>query len=179
VGFFIAGSDQSRFGVAYGMIPDYQAVLSVPFGALGLRIEQDSLTGIDFLPASVPSMPPQGVFARHASMALQRYFEDPHQPFNLPLELGGTPFQQRVWQCIAAIPVGKTITYSELAERVGSGPRAVANACGANPVPVIIPCHRVLARNGVGGFMQGRELGSLSIKQWLLAHERGESHTAG
>lgn len=157
----------------------YQAVLPVPFGALGLRIEQDTLTGIDFLPASVPPTPPQGAFARQVSATLQHYFEDPHQPFDLPLELGGTPFQQRVWQAIAAIPVGETITYSELAEKVGSGPRAVANACGANPVPVIIPCHRVLARGGLGGFMQGREQGSLSIKQWLLAHERGESRTAG
>ena len=76
------------------------------------------------------------------------------------------------------IPAGSTITYADLAQRAASGARAVANACGANPVPVIIPCHRVVARHGLGGFMRGREAGALGIKQWLLAHERSESvHT--
>lgn len=158
---------------------EYQAVLTVPFGALGLHIEHAQLSGIDFLPASVGPMAPADAFGQVASMSLQRYFDDPSHDFQLPLLLKGTPFQKRVWQAIAAIPSGMTLTYSELAEKVSSGPRAVANACGANPVPLIIPCHRVVARNGLGGFMQGRTQGSLSIKQWLLAHERGESRTVG
>lgn len=158
---------------------EYQAVLRVPFGALGLRVERDQLSGIDFLPATAEAVAPQGELGRMASASLQQYLANPRHNFRLPLLLKGTPFQQRVWQAIAAIPSGSTLTYSELAAKVDSGPRAVANACGANPVPVIIPCHRVVARTGLGGFMQGRERDSLSIKQWLLAHERGESSTAG
>ncbi|MDR2220511.1 MAG: methylated-DNA--[protein]-cysteine S-methyltransferase [Methylobacillus sp.] len=153
---------------------NYQAILTVPFGALGLRMSCNTLTGIDFLPAT-PPIPPQTAFARKVYAALQGYLADPHRSFDVPLELGGTAFQRRVWQGIAAIPPGETLTYSELAEKVGSGARAVANACGANPIPVIIPCHRVVARNGLGGFMKGREQNSLSIKQWLLAHEHGKS----
>jgi methylated-DNA-[protein]-cysteine S-methyltransferase len=158
---------------------EYQAVLRVPFGALGLRVERDQLSGIDFLPATAETVAPQGELGRLASASLQQYLANPRHNFRLPLLLKGTPFQQRVWQAIAAIPSGSTLTYSELAAKVDSGPRAVANACGANPIPVIIPCHRVVARTGLGGFMQGRERDSLSIKQWLLAHERGESSTAG
>jgi methylated-DNA-[protein]-cysteine S-methyltransferase len=158
---------------------EYQAVLRVPFGALGLRVERDQLSGIDFLPATAEAVAPQGELGRLASASLQQYLANPRHNFRLPLLLKGTPFQQRVWQAIAAIPSGSTLTYSELAAKVDSGPRAVANACGANPIPVIIPCHRVVARTGLGGFMQGRERDSLSIKQWLLAHERGESSTAG
>jgi methylated-DNA-[protein]-cysteine S-methyltransferase len=158
---------------------EYQAVLRVPFGALGLRVERDQLSGIDFLPATAEAVAPQGELGRMASASLQQYLANPRHNFRLPLLLKGTPFQQRVWQAIAAIPSGSTLTYSELAAKVDSGPRAVANACGANPIPVIIPCHRVVARTGLGGFMQGRERDSLSIKQWLLAHERGESSTAG
>lgn len=82
----------------------------------------------------------------------------------------GTAFQQRVWQAIREIPFGKTSTYSEIANKIGSGPRAVANACGANQLPILVPCHRVVAKNGLGGFMQGAD-GGLAIKKWLLKHE--------
>ncbi|HAJ71366.1 MAG TPA: cysteine methyltransferase, partial [Methylophilaceae bacterium] len=74
------------------------------------------------------------------------------------------------WSAISAIPLGQTRTYSELAAQIGSGPRAVANACGANHLPLVVPCHRVVAKNGLGGFMGGKEAG-LKIKKWLLQHE--------
>ena len=89
---------------------------------------------------------------------------------DIPYAISGTSFQQRVWKAISAIPVGEVLTYSDLAKKVGSGPRAVANACGANRLPLLIPCHRVVARNGLGGFMKGVD-GGLKIKSWLLAHE--------
>lgn len=109
-------------------------------------------------------------FIRHVATQLMRYFEDPLSALDLPVVLAGTPFQKLVWRAIAEIPPGKTMTYSALAQRVGSGPRAVANACGANRLPLLIPCHRVVAKNGIGGFMQGAE-GGLAIKTWLLRHE--------
>ena len=103
---------------------------------------------------------------------LESYLQDPKTALDLPLSLHGTAFQQRVWRAMRAIPPGSTLTYGELAQQLDSGPRAVANACGANPIPVVIPCHRVVAHNGLGGFMQGRVQSSLAIKQWLLSHER-------
>jgi len=99
-----------------------------------------------------------------------RYLQQASYEFSLPVVQVGTSFQQKVWQAIAAIPRGQTRTYSELALQIGSGSRAVANACGANRLPLVIPCHRVVAKNGLGGFMQGTHNGWL-IKQWLLQHE--------
>ena len=98
------------------------------------------------------------------------YLQQPHQAFSLPAQLAGSAFQQKVWLAILAIPLGQTRTYSELAAQLQSGPRAVANACGANRLPLLIPCHRVVAKNGLGGFMRGNKNG-LAIKRWLLAHE--------
>jgi len=91
----------------------------------------------------------------------------------LPLRAAGTAFQRRVWGRIDAIPSGKTRTYGELANEIGSGPRAVGNACGANPYPVVVPCHRVVAADGrLGGFAGNRAGFLLDVKRWLLNHER-------
>lgn len=105
-----------------------------------------------------------------ACQQLVSYLKQPTTFFDLPLDQQGTVFQQKVWQAIATIPCGQTRTYGELALQIGSGPRAVANACGANQLPLVIPCHRVVAKNGLGGFMQGKQ-NSLAIKKWLLQHE--------
>jgi len=82
----------------------------------------------------------------------------------------GTPYQQRVWKAICAIPAGQVATYQEIAQQLGSGARAVANACGANHLPLLVPCHRVVAKTGLGGFMRGNPKGK-TIKTWLLKHE--------
>jgi methylated-DNA-[protein]-cysteine S-methyltransferase len=154
------------------MSTGYQAVIEAPFGALGLRVVDGMLAAVDFLPAGTPFQAPGDPLAREIGESLAGYLRNPHQALDFPLYAAGTPFQQRVWNALRQIPIGKTLTYTELAQRVASGPRAVANACGANPIPIVIPCHRVVAKGGLGGFMQGREVDSLSIKQWLLAHER-------
>jgi methylated-DNA-[protein]-cysteine S-methyltransferase len=134
----------------------FDAVLAAPFGAVGIRASDDFLLGLDLLPEN-----PGEKQALH----------DPQTSLDFPFAVPGTPFQRRVWREIARIPAGSTLTYGELAQRVGSGPRAVANACGANHVPLIVPCHRVVARHGLGGFMQGDARG-LAIKEWLLRHEK-------
>lgn len=157
----------------------YHAVLSAPFGALGVQLQDGRLTAIDFLPVATLVPAPDDAVTQAICARLADYLRNPHCQLDLPVLPCGTPFQQQVWQAIRAIPVGTTLTYSELAERVGSGARAVANACGANPIPLVVPCHRVVAKHGLGGFMGGRDAGPLSIKQWLLAHERGESSPAG
>lgn len=117
----------------------------------------------------------QDPIANHPSLKqitqeILAYLQRPHEAFSLPAQLAGSAFQQKVWLAILAIPLGQTRTYSELAVPLQSGPRAVANACGANRLPLLIPCHRVVAKNGLGGFMRGDKNG-LAIKRWLLAHE--------
>ncbi len=105
------------------------------------------------------------------------YFREPTRRIDLPVQLRGTPFQRRAWQLIAAIPPGATRTYGELAADLGSSARAVGGACRANPCPLVVPCHRVVARRGLGGFAGDRNGRLRDIKRWLLAHE-GVSITA-
>ena len=110
--------------------------------------------------------------AKEAVRQLRAYLKDPRFQFSLPLQPQGTHFQRRVWAGIAAIPAGATRTYGEVAAAIGSGPRAVGNACGANPYPLVVPCHRVVAAHqGLGGFARQRGGFLLDVKRWLLAHE--------
>lgn len=148
----------------------YHALITAPFGAVGLRVQDDFVIGIELLADAREPYAANQPFVQHAVRALQRYFKSPARALDLPYLTGGTVFQQRVWKAIADIPAGEVLSYSELAQRVNSGPRAVANVCGANRVPLLVPCHRVVAKSGLGGFMQGNPHG-LAIKQWLLAHE--------
>lgn len=104
-----------------------------------------------------------------AAAQLVEYFLGERRVFDLPLAPEGTAFQQRAWQALSAIPFGETRSYGELAARIDSVPRAVGGACGANPIPVIIPCHRVLAAQGRPGGYSGK--GGLVTKGILLAHE--------
>ncbi|HEY8118284.1 MAG TPA: methylated-DNA--[protein]-cysteine S-methyltransferase [Methylophilaceae bacterium] len=150
----------------------YDAVIAAPFGAIGIHTQDDFLISIELLTEKRVEKLPADAFVQNVVNQLKQYFHNPRVPFNVPYAVKGTPFQKRVWRTIAAIPSGQTLSYGELAEKVGSGPRAVANVCGANQVPLVIPCHRIVAKNGLGGFMQGKENGLL-IKQWLLAHEQG------
>jgi methylated-DNA-[protein]-cysteine S-methyltransferase len=107
---------------------------------------------------------------RRAARALQDYFDGGDAASDLPLAPAGTAFQQRAWAAMRAIPRGETRTYGEIARDIGSTGRAVGQACGANPIPLLIPCHRVTAANGaLGGFSGGD--GPVT-KQWLLDHER-------
>ena len=150
---------------------EYQAKLKAPFGMLGICCTADALTGIDFLPASERPQAPTNAFAARVCEQLQRYFDDPRAPFNLPLELHGTPHRQKVWRATLDIPCGQTRSYGDLATELRSAAQAVGQACGANPIPIVVPCHRVVGKAGLGGFMQHTEGESLDIKRWLLKHE--------
>nr|VFK59540.1 MAG: O-6-methylguanine DNA methyltransferase [Candidatus Kentron sp. TUN] len=99
------------------------------------------------------------------------YFKDPEWYFALPLAPDGTPFQQRVWRALQSIPPGKTISYGILAARLRTCARAVGNACRMNPIPIVIPCHRVVGARSLGGFIGSRVGEPIAIKQWLLTHE--------
>ena len=103
---------------------------------------------------------------------LQEYLSGRRSCFELSIELHGTAFQQRVWQQMRSIPFGEVMSYGQLAKQIGSSARAVGGACRANPVPLFIPCHRVVAANGIGGFAGDSSGGRVSIKEWLLSHEQ-------
>lgn len=151
---------------------DFQAVVAAPGFSLGVRCDDDEIIAIDFLEPRA-AVAPKTLLAKEAVRQLNAYLKDSSFRFSLPLAPAGTHFQRRVWQQIAAIPAGETRSYGDLAMAIGSGPRAVGGACGSNPYPIVVPCHRVIAASGsLGGF--GRVGGDfyLGVKCWLLAHER-------
>ena len=147
----------------------FDAIISAPFGAVGISI-QGMQVAIELLSKKHQPKPAAHKTVGMVASQINAYFTDVHNEFNLPLVYKGTPFQRRVWNAISAIPRGQVLTYGEIAQQIGSGPRAVANACGANNLPLVIPCHRVVAKSGLGGYMQGDPNG-LKIKKWLLKHE--------
>lgn len=155
---------------------DFQAILAAPGFALGIRCDSDEVTGIEYLEPQ-PEMPPRSPLAAEVVRQLQAYLENPAVAFSLPLRPAGTTFQRRVWAQIDAIPPGETLTYGQLAKTLHNAPRAVGQACGANPYPIVTPCHRVIATGGgIGGF--NRESGGflLDVKRWLLRHEGSLPH---
>ncbi len=160
----------------------YHGIVAVPWGALGYVIRKGALASIDFLPPRTAARPARDVLGRRIESQLHRFFKNPGVGFDLPLLAKGTPFQRRVWSALQGIAPGKRMTYGELARRLHSGPRAVGGACRANPIPLVIPCHRVVAANGgLGGYCGYSGAPAermLRVKQWLLAHEAGDASAA-
>jgi methylated-DNA-[protein]-cysteine S-methyltransferase len=151
--------------------PTYTMPTDTPVGRIVLESDGDVLIGIWLPSASGPARsaghdaPP---VIKETVTQLEEYFARERTEFDVPMELDGTEFQKQVWAELARIPYGETISYGELARRVGrpKGPRAVGQANGKNPIPIIVPCHRVLAGNGIGGYG-----GGLPMKRALLAVE--------
>jgi methylated-DNA-[protein]-cysteine S-methyltransferase len=155
-------------------VAPFQACVRTPFATIGVSTTDTHVAGIRYLSPDVPALAPRrNTIAHLVCVQLQAYLEDPAFVFDLPLRISGTRHQIAVWEAMQAIPAGETRTYGELAKTIGSSARAVGGACGANPLPIVVPCHRVVGAGGaLGGFMGAREEGfELSIKRWLLAHE--------
>lgn len=152
-------------------MPDYDAILAAPFGAIGVRLQGEALAGLDFLPPDIALRPCGSAAIHRVAHELEAYYANPAHAWKLTLAPAGTLFRQRVWQALSAIPSGRTRTYGDLAHDLDSSPRAVGQAVGDNPIPIVIPCHRVLAAHGLGGFMHGIDGFPLSVKRWLLRHE--------
>lgn len=159
----MAHSDSSLFG----------AVVPAPFGAVGVRTDAGMLRELVYLPPGFAEKAPGDAVAEQAARQLQAYFADPDFRFDLPLTPVGTAFQRRVWDLIEAIPRGSLRTYGELARALRSAPRAVGQACGANWYPLVIPCHRVTASGGLGGFAHSADARGflIGVKRWLIGHE--------
>lgn len=120
----------------------YQAIVAAPGFALGVQCNDDEVTGIEFL-ESRDEQAPTTPLAAETMRQLQAWLADPTFIFGLLLRPAGTIFQRRVWNEISAIPLGETETYGALAKNLKKAPRAVCQACGANPYPLVVPCHRV------------------------------------
>ena len=156
------------------MASDFQACLKAPFATLGISTDATHVTGIRFLAPGTPARAPKrDSIAFLACVQIQSYLDDPAFAFDLPLRLAGTHHRLAVWEAMQRIPAGRTRSYGEVAAELRSSPRAVGGACGANPIPLVVPCHRIIAANRrIGGFMGARAEGfELSVKRWLLEHE--------
>jgi methylated-DNA-[protein]-cysteine S-methyltransferase len=153
------------------MNAEIRTVINSPIGQLKISVQGNRLCRIELLFRESVEAPlpeePQGVIPEQ----LRAYFADGSCRFSLSLDVAGTPFQQRVWQALRRIPCGTTRTYGEIAGELGTSARAVGNACRANPLPLVIPCHRVVSARGIGGFSGGTAGKRLAVKRWLLAHE--------
>jgi methylated-DNA-[protein]-cysteine S-methyltransferase len=146
-----------------------RCTIETPLGPVAVTWDGRGLLGVDLEPEA--GLRGEDEPAAAIREQLEAYFTDPAAPFDLPLALGGTGFQMRVWQALRSIPAGTTVTYGGLAERLASGPRAVGAACRANPCPIVVPCHRVVAKQGLGGFAGDTGGRLLAVKKWLLRHE--------
>jgi len=149
----------------------YAAILATPVGQLGVVVVEAGLAELDFLPRTVSSLKPDSAIAELVVEQIQTYFRQANFQFSLPLAPRGTPFQCRVWAALAEIPFGQIVTYGQLAQTLGSSARAVGGGCRANPIPIVIPCHRVVAQSGLGGFMGQRAGDEYELKRQLLVRE--------
>ncbi|MBI5443259.1 MAG: methylated-DNA--[protein]-cysteine S-methyltransferase [Deltaproteobacteria bacterium] len=149
------------------------ALLPSPVGLLKIDADGGSVIRVSFADEeSPPDTPPREILDR-ALRELREYFSCERREFELPLRRPeATPFQHRVWDALLRIPFGQTLTYGELARELGTSPRAVGGACARNALPILIPCHRVVAKTGLGGFSGDWETGlALRVKAELLRHE--------
>ncbi|SNR63335.1 methylated-DNA--[protein]-cysteine S-methyltransferase [Puniceibacterium sediminis] len=138
--------------------------LPSPLGPLTATETEGAVTSLEWGSGGTDETP----LLRAAARQLADYFDDPQTRFDLPLHASGSEFQRAVCAAIAAIPPGETRTYGDIAKDLGAPAQAVGQACGGNPIPIIIPCHRVLGATSLGGFSG---VGGVETKVWLLRHE--------
>lgn len=157
----------------------FSTIVNAPFGGVGVRTQDNAILEIVYLPTTFQDKDPVNALAERAAKQIERYLSDPDFTFDLPLQTVGTVFQNKVWQVISAIPRGEILTYGGVARHIKSAPRAVGQACGANWYPLVIPCHRVTAAGGLGGFAHHDNNNDFysGVKRWLLAHEGVTGYT--
>jgi len=149
----------------------YDVVVAFPKMKVAVATHGGRVAAIRYLPPDAALKAPANALAERAARQLERYREDPDARFDLPLAIEGSAFQKRVWEAMCAIARGRTRTYGELARELGGEARAVGQACGDNRLPIVIPCHRVVAADGVGGFAHATDGYLIEAKRWLLLHE--------
>ena len=142
-----------------------QLSFHTPVGDITVFEENGAIVSLDW--GWVPKQTPSSILER-AREQLQAYFDGEQTEFDLKLAPEGTPYRRRVWQALCDIPYGETCSYQDVARKVGGSARSVGQANGRNPIPLIIPCHRVVAATHIGGYSGGD---GLPTKRWLLALE--------
>jgi len=147
--------------------------IATPIGPVTIETDGEALTLLEFgAIGEAPKSAPKGGVAAEATRQLDAYFSGMLKQFDLPLRAEGTPFRQRVWEALRAVPYGQTRSYGDIAREVDSAARAVGGACSANPIAIIVPCHRITGANGwIGGFSGGE---GCATKQLLLEHEAAQ-----
>lgn len=143
--------------------------LETPLGPIAIDWRDQALVGVDLAPDPRPNQ--AAALPAAVERQFARYLADGRVPFELPVRLSGTAFQRRVWAALQSIPAGETRTYGALARELGTAARAIGQACRTNPCPIVVPCHRVVARHGLGGFSGATSGPRLAYKRWLLDHE--------
>lgn len=152
----------------------FNAIVQAPFGAVGIRLNaaNSHVQELVYLPPHTQALAPNCALSERVCGQIASYIANPAFRFDLPLDKQGTAFQNKVWQVIASLEAGQVLTYKQVGQLIDCGaPRAVGGACGANPYPLIVPCHRVVGANGIGGFAQHDDGFYIGVKRWLLAHE--------
>jgi methylated-DNA-[protein]-cysteine S-methyltransferase len=148
-----------------------QRTIETPVGPIRLTSASDRLETIHIDAAPAPDLAGDEALLDEAEAQLIAYFAGERESFDLPMAPSPTPRGAMLRDAICSIPPGQTMTYGALAQRIGSGARAIGQACARNPLPIIVPCHRIVASNGLGHYSGGR---GLVTKSWLLAHESKE-----
>ena len=145
------------------------SIFTTPFGMLEIVHDEHFIYNSSFTQKAVTSLSLSNELTPLINSELNAYFSDPHHRFQLPLKPQGSAYQQKVWNALLVIPVGRTLTYGELALKLQSSPRAIGQACKRNPLALFIPCHRIVGKNDLGGYMGNPK--AVSYKESLLAHE--------
>lgn len=143
------------------------SIFTTPFGKLEVVHDEHFIFNASFTEKT--GIPANSDLARLIGKELDAYFVNPHHRFQLPLKPQGSAYQQKVWNALLVIPVGRTLTYGELALKLQSAPRAIGQACKRNPLALFIPCHRVVGKSDLGGYMGNPK--AITYKEALLAHE--------
>lgn len=158
---------------------NFIAVINTPIGSLGINCQGKTklvLTSLQYLPKKTPTKLPSDLLQKKLVVSLQKdlekYWQNPKHKFTVPLAPEGTDLQKRIWKALQQIPSGKTVTYGELALKINTGARVIGNACRKNPILILIPCHRVVAKAGLGGFGGDTSGKLINNKKYLLKHEK-------
>ena len=149
----------------------FDVVVEFPKMKVGVKTRDERVVEIRYLPPSAVALEPTNALATMAKEQLERYRDDPDTKFDLPVLVEGSALERAVWEAMCAIPRGRTRTYGELARELGADARAIGQACGENRLPIVIPCHRIVAADGLGGFAHATSGYLLEVKRWLLMHE--------
>jgi len=149
----------------------YDVVVEFPKFKVGVKTRGERVVEIKYLPSSTETVAAKNPLAARAAQQLEQYRDNPDTTFDLPLLIEGSDLQRVVWLAMCAIPRGKTRTYGDLAKEIGADARAIGQCCGDNKLPIVIPCHRVVAADGIGGFGHATGGYLLEAKRWLLMHE--------